>query len=931
MQDSAPRASLVFWEKRKVGNLFIIGNNRKTRLRNSVPKRSGSNHCRGPVKNNTKLPEGGMLNTGRSPHSASAPRISWPLLLTYAAAALGGLVLVVGFIRFNALHQEFLSANFDSVHGARTLMKARFLVDQAARDVELATITPERRTLLLQNAGKRLLNAENYSAEGTEKDPTAREQLVSRIRAARMELERVSLPDKQETLTTTGNDFMLKLQRLARDIDGAELDRWGTLSGLNTELAARMRAMNQLMAVAFFLFVGIMLALAWALLRTRRAEAELLVAKNETEAIQQTTLDASPIGIAYIDTSDPENRCISAVNRQMATIFGYTPEMMPGLKIRRLHASQDTYAHFTTTAPARLAKGEVIQEEVVMQRRDGMPFWCSLQVKAIDPAVLTRGVVWTCEDISERKAAEAALQQERSRAEAANRAKSEFLANMSHELRTPFTGLFGLLDLLRQSHLDENQRRHLDLARDSATQMQAIVNDILDFSKIEAGKLIVESCPFRLRPLLASIAEGHAAAAENKGLRFSVDIVEPLIEALRGDPVRIRQIVDNLLNNAVKFTEHGEIHLSIQARPCGNDEATLRITVEDTGIGIAPEMQSRIFEKFTQADSSTTRLYGGTGLGLSISNQLSVLMGGDIALSSSTGKGSRFTLTLRLPIADATEIAQIKDDGYAQRGRLDDLVIVLAEDNPVNRNMMAETLERLGAIIWTAENGEEAIRMVAEHTPDVVLMDCQMPKVDGLEATRRIRAAEAPGQHLPIIAVTAFVTSNFRDDCLKAGMDRYLPKPVTSESLVNAIRSALPKASPSPQARLNGRILLVEDNESIREATTALIARCGCTTTTATNGNGALGALTSAAEDPEHEIDLVLMDCQMPGLDGWETTRRWRQYEQEHGLTPMAIIAVTADDRPEIRNRCREAGMDATLIKPFSEEQLQALLADWLS
>ena len=437
--------------------------------------------------------------------------------------------------------------------------------------------------------------------------------------------------------------------------------------------------------------------------------------------------------------------------------------------------------------------------------------------------------------------------------------------------------------------------------------------------------------PFRLRSLISSIADGHATAAQRKGLRFSLDLVEPIQETLRGDPVRIRQIIDNLLNNAIKFTEHGDIRLTVQSQAGSNHEATLRVTVEDTGIGISPQMQSIIFEKFTQADSSTTRLYGGTGLGLAISKQLSEMMGGHISLSSSEGRGSRFTLTLHLPLADSAEIPFDGDFDSKTAGRLDGLVILLAEDNAINRNMLAETLELMGAVVWTASDGEEAVKLVTEQAPDVVLMDCQMPRMDGLEACRRIRAGEAPGKHLPIIAVTAFATSNYRDECLHAGMDGYLSKPVTPKDLLATIRNTLLLPVAPSAALLSGRILLVDDNAAIREATRILISRFGCEVETATNGTRALQILDAAAQDSAAEIDLVLMDCQMPTLDGWETTRRWRQQERDSGLAPLAIIAVTADDRPEIRERCLEAGMDATLIKPFSEAQLRTLLADWLS
>ena len=854
------------------------------------------------------------------------------MIVTYLLAGVVGLTLVIGFVRFNALHQEFLSANFDSVHGARTLLKSRLLIEQAARDLETAVPADDKTASMLISADRRLRNAEHYAAESADKDSATRAALVERITAARSNIARLQREPAGKAMQSKVQSAMLDLQRLARDIDTAELDRWGALSGLNKELEVRMRTLNQLLSATLLLFIVVMGVLAWALLRARRAESDLLAAKLKIEAIQQTTLDASPIGFAYIDTADPENRRIQTVNRQMAAIFGYEPEMMPGLSTRRLYSGMDTYQRISSEAPIRLARGEVMREEVVMQRRNGMPFWCALSIKAIDPENLARGVVWTCEDISERKAAEVELQQERSHAEAASHAKSEFLANMSHELRTPFTGLFGLLDLLDQSRLDDNQRRHLDLARNSAEHMQTIVNDILDFSKIEAGKLIIEHVPFRLRQLIGAITDFHVATAQRKGLRFSIDLVEPVTELLKGDPVRVRQIVDNLLSNAIKFTEHGEIRLSVQSQAGSDGIATLRITVEDTGVGIPVDVQMRIFDKFTQADSSTTRVYGGTGLGLAICKQLATLMGGQISLTSAEGRGSRFVLVLRLEQASA---ADFSDDRKGPEERIDGVVAVLADDNDVNRAMLAETLELFGAVVWPAESGEEAIRMVAEHHPDVVLMDCQMPGMDGLEATRRIRATAA-GKDLPIIAVTAFATSSHRDQCLAPGMmDRFMSKPLNTPDLLTCIRQLV--AHDAPQARaadgtLSGRILLVDDNPPILESTRAMLARLGCSVATATDGQSALAQLTATAGADERtdDFDLVLMDCQMPILDGRETARRWRQFERQHQLSPLAIIAVTADDRPETLAACREAGMDGILAKPFSETQLRDLLTDWL-
>ncbi|MCP5268655.1 MAG: response regulator [Zoogloeaceae bacterium] len=840
------------------------------------------------------------------------------------------MTLVIGFLHFNGLHKEFLEANFDSVHGARTLLKARFLIDQAARDIETSFIAPDQRAPMLQSAEKRLLNAQHYSAEGHDSDPKARESLVTRINSAREQLGQI----RQAPADAERNAALLsaasKLHALARDIDVTELDRWGNLAVINKQLASRMRTLNQLMVAAFFLFVSVMATLAWALLRTRRAEGALQEAKAETEAIQQTTLDAAPMGIAYVDTSSPDNRRITNANRQMAEMFGYPVEMMTGLSVRRLFAGQETYPSFSATVTDRLAAGEVVREEVVMQRRNGMPFWSSLSIKAINPADISRGVVWTCEDISKRKEAEAALLQERARAEAASQAKSDFLANMSHELRTPFTGLFGLLDLLENSRLDHNQRRQLNLARSSASHMQSIVNDILDFSKIEAGKLIIEKKPFSLRRLMADLAEVHTTTAYQKGLSFVLDIVEPLNDWLVGDPLRIRQIIDNLIGNAFKFTEQGEIRLTLQTQERSSETALLTLMVEDTGIGIPGDMQLNIFDKFTQADTSTTRLYGGTGLGLAICKQLTTLMGGQISVKSNEALGSRFTLSFQLPISQSLP-GDIRNTTRRKQHRLDNIVVLLAEDNLINRNMLAETLELMGAVVWTAEDGATAIRMAASHPPDIVLMDCQMPEMDGFEATRQIRSAEKPDEHLPIIAITAFATNTHRDQCLAPGMmDAFVSKPLNIELLTETILELTSADGSEKATPARSRILLVDDNLPILEASSALISRIGYDVITASSGNEALKLLEAAQQDPAQEIDLVLLDCQMPVMDGWDTARRWRTREQELSLSPLAIIAVTADDSQASITLCQAAGMNETLHKPFTEDQLNAVLASWL-
>lgn len=861
------------------------------------------------------------------------PRRNWPLLLIYAAIAIGGVLLVAGFLRFNELHREFLAINHSTASGGRTLLKTRFFVDKAADDIDAALLAPERMPPLLASASRHLLGAQTYASEGHDDDPELRHKLSMRIQEMRANLDRLaSGPSGSIDLGT----FPSELHSLAHEIGNAERERWNVLSTLNGELTAGMRTMNLLIGAAFVLFVAIMLALGQVLNRALRAEAGLKQAKEETEAIQQATLDASPIGIAFVDGATTEPPRILTANRQMAAIFGYETGRLSGLGLKELFAEPEAHAEFVRMAASQLASGDVIGQEAVMLRREGTRFWCALSAKAIDPADPERGIVLTCEDVSPRKAVIAELEEEHRRAEAASQAKSDFLANMSHELRTPFAGLFGLIGLLEHSPLDDRQRRHLQLARDSASQMQAIVNDILDFSKIEAGKLIIDASVFDLRWLLQTTAEIHAMAATRKGLHFSTDFQPAETHYVVGDPVRLRQILDNLLSNAVKFTEHGEIRMAARMRRLG-ERIHLNVVIEDTGIGIPREMQDRIFEKFTQGDSSTTRLYGGTGLGLAISRQLATMMGGRIAVSSREGTGSRFSLSLRLPAASPSELPPPEAD--EKIGRLDGIVVLLAEDHPTNRTMLAETLIERGAIVHVAENGEEAVRLATEYRPDAILMDCQMPRIDGLEATRRIRAA---GDRVPVIALTAFATLNIRDDCLAAGMNSFLTKPVTPKLLCNEILRLLgapagDERTPAPATEqppaLSGRILLVDDNPPILEATRALIERSGCRVEISGSGSDALARLQAAAEvdDEAQSFDLVLLDCHMPVLDGLETTRRWRALERERHWPRLPIVALTADDHGTAQARCRAAGMDGVLTKPFTEGELRSLLTEWLA
>ncbi len=423
-------------------------------------------------------------------------------------------------------------------------------------------------------------------------------------------------------------------------------------------------------------------------------------------------------------------------------------------------------------------------------RADGSTFLVEYVCSPIFEGIEISGAVVTFQDITERRDIEAAVSEARVAALEAARTKAAFLANMSHEIRTPLSGIVGTANLLLDTDLTDEQRKYLQMLQKSVELLMGTVNDILDFSKIEAGKFVLETIDFNLHGLLEETVNLFKTSANKKNLQLNFTINKEISKDFRGDANRLRQILNNLLSNAIKFTETGEIHLKVSKSEEIELQTVLRFEIADTGIGIDETQKARLFQPFTQADISTTRLYGGTGLGLAICKEIVEMMNGEIGVESEIGKGSRFWFTVRLIPNFKFQILnqEILENDKDQRSKTKDqkLKILIAEDDQVNREVTSKLLEHIGYESEFAKNGAEAVKKCVETDFDLILMDCQMPEMDGLAATTAIRRTEK--KHRPtIIALTAFSAEAEREKCLRSGMDDYLCKPITKKELIGVM------------------------------------------------------------------------------------------------------------------------------------------------
>ncbi|MDP2183571.1 MAG: response regulator [Actinomycetota bacterium] len=663
----------------------------------------------------------------------------------------------------------------------------------------------------------------------------------------------------------------------------------------------------------------------------RRVAAEAKV-KQLSLAIEQ-----SPVGVII---TDPDGD-IRYANPKFGRLTGYSTAELRGKNPRILKSGetpQEVYEDLWTT----VAAGKIWRGEVINKRADESRFWAALTIspmRGIDGRIT--GYVGIQQDVTQVKEAQAALEEAKLSAETANRAKSDFLATMSHEIRTPMNAIIGMAELLRETELTKAQARYIDIFESAGESLLILINSILDLSKIEANRLDLDPVPFDLYDMVEGASSVVGMKAAEKGLEVLYRVKPGTPEWVVGDPDRLRQVLLNLLGNAVKFTESGHVYVAVEQDPLSDDPGALKFSVTDTGIGIAEDKLGAVFESFTQADSSTTRKYGGTGLGLTISRRLVEVMGGTIEIASRPGKGTTFTFTVKLEVAEAPMSAVNAPPDLREGAR-----ILVVDDNATNRLILRETLSTWGVLVGEASDGADGLEQVrraakAGETWDAIVLDYQMPRMDGFAFLEELRATST-FRDLPVIMLSSDMHSRDGERGKRLGLVDNLQKPVRRNELRQALADALggtwERGLPGPRRSTHGvsarnradetklrpakdiaplEILVAEDSEDNRFLLESCLGATPHRVTFAENGREALDLVESG-----QVFDLVFMDMQMPIMDGYEAARLIRERERPLDGVHMPIVALTAYALSEEVEKCLAAGCDAHLAKPIRKKVL---------
>lgn len=734
---------------------------------------------------------------------------------------------------------------------------------------------------------------------------------------------------------------------ISKGIEEIGAFRWGVLVRVDRGdlLAPILGIVRTISLGGALVFLPLLGGLVWTITHLDHALTTAGKERKRAEAAEVKFYNIVELAPDAIVMTDVNGRIVLS-NRQCERLFGLTADELLGKPIEALVPGDCWDRHrrdcgrFTEPPTVKLVG---IHFDLTGRRRDGTEFPVQISLSHVDFEE-GRLVIAAIRDVTRQKAQDLELRAAKEEAEAGTKAKSEFLATMSHEIRTPMNGIIGMTGLLLDTSLTAEQREYADTVRASGEALLDIINDILDFSKVEAGKLDLEMVDFDLRVLVEDVVMLLAERAHSKGLELASLVQVSVPTAVRGDPGRVRQILTNLVANAIKFTETGEIVVNVRVddsmQEPGTQYVNIRFDVTDTGIGMAPDQCARIFERFTQADSSTSRRYGGTGLGLAICKMLTQLMHGHIGVESMPGQGSTFWFIVPLQRQDRVQQGQIVSSGSLRGHR-----VLIVDDHAVNRRILEHQLGIHGILHESVNDGMQALatmkRSAAQGTPfDLAILDLHMPGMDGLELARQIKADST----LSLVRLVLLTSLGRRGDARiaqEAGILAYLTKPVRQDQLIECLTLAMARSERTAvrtddqpptmitrhsvseaQAQRSPRVLVVEDNPVNQKVAAKMLERLGCRVDVAANGREAVEGLARI------QYLLVFMDCQMPEMDGFEATRLIRQQERAWGHIP--IVAMTANAMVEDRALCLAFGMDDFLSKPVQSQDLVKVLRRYL-